>query len=168
MTRTCLSCLLPAILLAGCVSISQGLDPDLAASIPQGASAIRLYSSEPPDDYYTYLSRALIDQGYVITQSDPTLRVLTTDYREVGQATTLSITVAVDPHEEGSVATLRGRWGVTGSFAAGLGASVGASISPEVGETAIWKKYNRGGVAFGAMAALARTLQHTAMEYVTD
>lgn len=157
--------ILSLLLLAGCVSASQMVAPEVAESIPPNAEVIRVYSTLPASDLYTTLYRSLALEGYEITSSNDQMRTLSTGYRDIGQYTTLKVNALVEQAESGSVAVLRGMWGVTGSFASGLSAATGASVGADVGEPARWTKNNRAGVAFGVLATFAESLPHERIEY---
>jgi hypothetical protein len=156
------------LLLAGCVNAGAGLSPETQEQIPDGANVIRLTSDRAPSEYYDALYQELARKGYEITQSDEEQNTLSTAPKASGQETTLALRLFVDEREGGSVALLRGRWGVSGSMAAGMGAAVGAGMDKNIGEPAVWKQRNRAGVAFGQLVKTAQDLPHQQISYEVE
>jgi len=154
-----------SLLLVGCVSTSSTVSEEVAQDIPEGATEVVITSSERPSAFYKGLYQRLTTKGYPIEDSNNEMQTLTTGFKEVAQETTLSINATVQETSGGSRAVLRGRWGVTGSFAAGMSSATGGAVGKNVGETAEWKPRNRAGVAFGAMASLAQEVPHNGIEY---
>ena len=154
-----------ALLVAGCVTTAH-VPPEIARRIPNDAVAIKLYSNESPADYYRTIYRGLVSDGFGISQENQEMHTLATDFKEIGQGTTLKISVFVDDWEGGSVATIRGKWGVTASFGAGVSAATGANLGGTSAEEATWGSSGRPKAAFGEMAVIATKLPHERLEYV--
>lgn len=160
-----LAMLLP-LALGSCVTASN-VPPEIAAAIPNDARAIRVYSAEAPAFYYQTVYRALVARGFAIAHSDERMATLSTEFREIeGQGTTLKINVFVESAtDSGSVATLRGQWGVPASVAAGMSFAFGMSAAGGSAEEARWGASGRPKAAFGEMAVVASALPHTRLEY---
>ena len=94
--------------------------------------------------------------------------VISTDFKDIEQGTTLKINVFVEESDDGSIATLRGAWGVTSSFGAGLTAATGSSLGGTSAEEANWGKSGRPKVAFGELAVIANDINHKRLEYVSE
>jgi hypothetical protein len=158
------------LLLTGCVNAGAGLSPETQEQIPDGANVIRLTSDRAPSEYYDALYQELARKGYEITQSDEEQNTLSTAPKTSGQETTLALRLFIDERdsEGGSLALLRGRWGVSGSMAAGMGAAFGAGMDKNMGEPAVWKQNHRAGVAFGQLVKTAQDLPHQQISYEVE
>lgn len=156
----CVTCALfaAALLLTGCVSAGKMIDDDVAASIPRGANVVELRSDLSPGDLYNDLYEHLARSGYEIMQSDDGRGTLSTAPRDIGEDTRLAIRVFVEEDEAGSRASMRGTWGVSGTFGAGFSAALGASVNDGAADPAVWKGSGRPALAFGRMAEVASRL----------
>jgi hypothetical protein len=168
MKRTCIR--LPAFIgallfLGGCVTTSN-VPTDIADDIPEDARSIRLYSNQNPAEYYRIIYQSFVRSGFSIAQENGEMGTFSTDFKEIGQGTTLRINVFVEETTSGSVATMRGQWGLTATMAAGFSAALGASTAGATEEEANWGSSGRPRSAFGAMAVLAADIPHTRLEYV--
>lgn len=159
--------LLMTLLLAGCVSTSNVPD-EIASGITSDARAIALYSDESPNDYYRAIYRSLAARGYAFEQENQDMGTMSTAFKEIGQGTTLKINIFVDEAEGGSMAMLRGQWGVTAEMAAGLSGGFGTSVAGGAANDAKWNDIGRPKAAFGELAVIANDLPHTNLEYKSD
>jgi hypothetical protein len=156
---------LALLLLAGCVSSGTTVSSEVENEIPEGATSVVVQSTSSPEQLYTSVYQTLTEKGYPIQHSNDEMRSVTTEFKEVGQATTLSVSASVHETDTGATLRLQGRWGVTGSFAAGMSAATAADVDKNVGQPAKWKPKNRAGVAFGALASLAQEVPHQGIRY---
>lgn len=157
---------LSALLLSSCVTTE--IPDDLAAEIPDGATAVELTSGQPPSDYYRTLFRELRRKGFTISEDNAEMLSMTTGFREVGQETTLQVSVFVEEIPSGSRAVIRGRWGITTTMAAAASAATGGSVSGGSAERAEWDGSGRSKAAFGEMAELAQDFPHQELKYQTS
>ena len=148
------------IMLSGCVSARTTIPADVADQIPLDANVIRLYSDTAPSDFYRSLYRETVARGYEIAESNNEMLTFSTAYRNTVQETTVALSIFVADRDGGSMAIMRGRWGVSASVAGALGATFGTSVEKEVGEMAKWKPRERSGIAFGQIAVLADQIAH--------
>lgn len=158
--------LMPALLLlTGCISST--LPPDIASTVPARARVVQLFSDSTPTAFYRMVYRGLAAQGYTVTTGNEAMGTLTTDFKDVGQETTLRITVLVTPTDSGSSAILRGHWGITATTAAAMSAGFGISVAGGSAEDADWGSSGRPKVAFGEMVIVARQIPHARIGYLT-
>lgn len=154
-----------ALLFSACVTTD--IPDDLAGEIPDGATAIEVTSSQTPSDYYRTLFRELRRNGFTISEDNAEMLSMTTGFREVGQETTLQVSVFVEESPSGSRAVIRGRWGITTTMAAAASAATGGSVSGGSAERAEWDGSGRSKAAFGEMAEIVRGFPHQDLEYQT-
>ncbi len=153
------------VLVQGCVSAAH-LPQELRDQIPKEANAIQVYSEESPTAYYDKIYRHFASQGFVISQENREMGTLATEFKDIGQGTTLKVNVFVEHHEGFTVATFRGQWGVTTTMAAGLSAGLGTNLGGSTADSAAWDKTGRPKVAFGELALLVNKIEHIKLEYV--
>jgi hypothetical protein len=149
-----------------CVS-TKNIPTSISSEIPDDANAIKLYSNNPASKFYSDVYKTLAQKGFSFTQENKDMGTISTNFKDIGQGTTLKINVFVDKSDTGSVATLRGAWGVTSSFGAGLSAATGSSLGGTSAEEANWGKSGRPKVAFGEMAVIAKEIDHNQLEYLS-
>ncbi len=161
---------------AGCSAIRSAypvVPSEIAQAIPQNARAVKVYSDQPPADYYRTVYRALVGRGFDVHwwNKDQKRGTLSTEFKDFNPLTALKLNVVVEDAPGGSVATLRGQERDSDDHnrnkniayeAAGMG-----ELSSDHGraEDAIWKEHS--GAAFGEMAVIANALPHTRVEYVS-
>jgi hypothetical protein len=153
------------LLMVGCVSSSKMVSSDLEGEIPEEATEVIITSEDSPDRLYEKVYQALAQKGYPIQDSNNQMRSVTTGFKEIGQSTTLAVNASVTQADVGAEAVLTGRWGVTGSFATGLSAGTSAEVDKNVGEPAKWVPRERAGVAFGALAELAKGISSDGLSF---
>lgn len=163
-TRPVLATALVAAVLSGCVT-SSFVPDDIARGIPDGAKAIKLYSASSTDALYRDVYRELVRRGFGITQENEDMGTFSTDFNDIEQGTMLQVIVFVEDSDEGSVATMRGKWGIDATMAAGISAAAGAGVGGGGAEDAEWGASGRPGAAFGQMAIIASEIPHTRIEY---
>jgi hypothetical protein len=155
-----------ALGVSACVNTAN-VPSGLAQAIPSDARAVRLYSNQPAADYYRVIYQSVAARGFAIAQENQQMGTFSTQPRDIGQETTLKVTVFVQDTSGGSVATLRGQWGVTAAMAAGLSAGFGANPAGGTADEAHWKGSGRPKTAFGELAVIADAISHTRIEYLT-
>lgn len=156
-----------ALLFTSCVTTSN-IPIEVSSEIPDDANAIELYSNETSADFYETIYKHLASKGFSISQENSDMGTLSTEFKEIGQETTLKMDVFVEESENGSKATLRGSWGVTTSMGAGITAATGSSLGGTSAERASWDQSGRPKVAFGEMAVIANDIEHQQLEYISD
>jgi len=159
--------LIPFLALTGCVSASH-IPPQITQDIPKDAKLIRLYCAESPDACFGNVYRTLAAAGFSIAQENQQMGTLSTDFKDIGQGTTLKVTAFLEEHDSGTIATLRGQWGITSSTAAGLSAGMGVNVGGSTAEDAVWGGSGRPKVAFGELAVLANKIEHNRLEYAKE
>ena len=150
-----------------CVTTSN-IPTEVSSEIPDDANAIKLYSNESSSNFYKTIYKTLASKGFSISQENSDMGTISTGFKDIEQGTTLKINVFVEEAESGSVATLRGLWGVTSSTAAGLTAATGSNLGGSSAEAANWGKSGRPKVAFGEMAVIANEIDHEQLEYLSE
>ena len=155
------------LLLAGCVTTSN-VPTEITEAIPRDARVIKLYSDQRPAEYYRTIYRALAGQGFSMRQENADMGTFSTDFKEIGQETTLRINAFLEESPTGSVAPLRGQWGVTASMGAGLSAAMGANLGGTSAEDADWGDSDRPKAAFREMAVIASSIPHQRLEYSAE
>lgn len=164
--KTCVS-IACVIGLASCVTTS-AIPPEISAAIPRDARAVRIYSDQSAADLYRAVYQSIAARGFAVAQENQQMGTLSTQPKDIGQETTLSITIFVQDTTGGSMATLRGHWGVTAAMAAGLSAGFGASPAGGTADEARWGGMGREKVAFGEVAVIADGIPHTRLVYLSQ
>jgi len=156
-----------AILLTSCVTTSN-IPTNISSQIPDDANAIKLYSNGSSSNFYKTIYKSLAKRGFSISQENEEMGTLSTGFKDIDQGTTLKINVFVEKNDNGSVATLRGLWGLTSSMGAGLTAATGSSLGGTSAESANWGKTGRPKVAFGQLSVIANDIDHEKLKYISE
>tara|TARA_R110002124_G_scaffold46903_2_gene140216 strand:- start:343 stop:807 length:465 start_codon:yes stop_codon:yes gene_type:complete len=154
-------------MIVSCVS-TKNIPTNISSEIPDDANAIKLYSDNSASKLYSDIYKSLAQKGFSFAQENKDMGTISTDFKDIEQGTTLKINVFVEESDDGSIATLRGAWGVTSSFGAGLTAATGSSLGGTSAEEANWGKSGRPKVAFGELAVIANDINHKRLEYVSE
>lgn len=156
-----------AFLFTSCVTTSN-IPTDVSSEIPDDANVIELYSNESPSDFYKTIYRHLASEGFSFAQENADMGTFSTEFKHIGQDTVLKISTFIEESDNGSIAKLRGSWGVTASMGLGITAVTGGNLGGTSAEEANWGKSGRYKVAFGEMAVIAKEIEHDQLEYLSD
>jgi hypothetical protein len=159
--------LILCLFILSCVSLSH-IPREITQDIPKGSKLIKLYSGDSVEAYFKRIYRALAAAGFSIKQENKEMGTLSTDFKDIGQGTTLKIVAYIEEYNSGSVATLRGEWGITSSTAAGLSAGFGVEVGGSTAEEAVWSGSGRPKLAFGELAVIANRIEHERIEYSNE
>lgn len=161
--------MIPFVLLIAlsCVSTSN-IPTEISYEIPDNANVIQLYSSDSPSDFYRTIYRSLASKGFSFAQENADMGTFSTEFKDIGQGTVLKINAFIEESDNGSIAKLRGSWGVTASMGAGITAATGSSLGGTSAEEANWGKSGRYKVAFGEMAVIANKIDNVRIEYLSE
>jgi len=159
-------CFLLLIITVSCATTSN-IPTEITSQIVDNSNVIKLYSSNPPSDFYRTIYRSLASQGFSFAQENAEMGTFSTDFKEIGQGTVLRINLFIEEFENGSVATFRGLWNVTASMGFGISAATGGSLGGSA-EEANWGKSGRPKIAFGEMAVIANNIDHVRIEYLSE
>jgi len=155
------------LMVISCVSTSY-IPTEVSSEIPDNANVIQIYSSDSPTDFYRTIYRSLASQGFSFSQENEDLGTFSTEFKDIGQGTVLKIYAYIEESGNGSIAKLRGSWGVTASMGAGITAATGSSLAGTSAEEANWGKSGRYKISFGEMAVIANKIDHDRIEYLSE
>src|SRR5680860_798897 len=99
-------------IIVSCVS-TKNIPTNISSEIPDDANVIKLYSDNSASKLYSDIYKSLAQKGFSFAQENKDMGTISTDFKDIEQGTTLKINVFVEESDDGSIATLRGAWGVT-------------------------------------------------------
>lgn len=150
------------LLIFSCVA-PKNIPNEISSKIPPDSKGIELYSNKTPDEFYGLIYNAILKNNYSIDQDNEKRKNLSTNFKGIGQETTLRINLFVEKTQNGSLATLRGDYGVSSAVAA----AVGGTDKDNLGSAEWRKNSGRPQVAFGELAIFANKIEHTKLKYLT-
>ncbi len=153
--RITLTLYLTLFLLSAC-SITSELPNGVEGQIPENANRVDVYSDQPVDRMFTELQQWLPGNGFPIKDTNEVTRRIDTEGADIGQRTTMRITLRVIPHTNGSKMEAIGSWS-TDVEETQYDASSAAGVSAEQVDwyPAIWQGgSNRSSFAYAQLVTL--------------
>jgi hypothetical protein len=149
------------LLLASCSNAREMVDPEVRSEIPEGATAVKITVAEPPAEVYRTIYQALAREGFEISEENEKMGTLSTAMKDIGEGTTMAVSVFVEEQEGQTVATMRSKWFLTGAASAGMAAMTGVSADGGNAQQSTWGNTGRGTQSFGRLAEIASGLPYT-------
>lgn len=144
-----------AAALIGCVS-QDFVPADQAVRIPANADKVVAYSAQPPQDLYAALYKTLILDGHRISSENKDMMMLSTEGKDIGESTTVRLTVVVEKTDAGSKATIKGDWRLGQMGQMWVNSALGVSTNADW-MAVIWKASEpRNKRAFAYMTGVAK------------
>lgn len=139
-----------AVLFTSC-SIPISLPEGVEGNIPDGANRIDVISEQSVEDLFASVQEWLPAQGFAIEDANDVSRTIETVAADIGQRTTMKITMRINPYERGARLEAIGSWSSDVEEATFASASEGVSSEEVDWWPAVWQGSDRASYAYAKL-----------------
>lgn len=149
-------------------TITSELPAGVEEQLPENANRVDVVTDQEVDLLFTNIQRFLTDHGYAITEANDLTHRIDTEWADIGNRTTMRITMRVVPHQAGSKLEAIGLWS-TDVEESSYDATNAAGVSVEHVDwwPASWQGGgDRSSFAYASLVTLLHELPATERNYV--
>ncbi len=153
------------IFIIGCATVNQFVPLEITKDIPQGTKKIIILKNVTAENLYKEIYLLTIKEGFGVLNDNVELKSITTDVKDVEADTFLKMSIIVESTENGSKATITGKWQYGPQSQAFQQALVGYTTTPQWSD-AEWKgSSDKCSMALAKMVVFAKEIPDSNINY---